>query len=411
MPIYALDNIPRTTSWARQLDAREAIQQCEAWGIPPADTLEQNRCILRRFIKDHHPDLKDAPGSDQDDNPTNTNLFDNDNISVNDNVVNNAPDPSVGPTLPQALLPPPPLAELVQSFQQTTINSISHTVTSLVRELMPLSSRTEHAVVPPYLMEMFKELPKTNGASLDRTIFFFKQVGRIVALNLASEKLVILNAAPYTTDRLRDFWMEMVAIDAPWDHLLENWRRAFMTPDVLREYQTRYVYRRQRDGEGLAEFVREVQAYFKILSPATSEEEIFNTVFRGINPETRTTFAGLRPIESLEDLVKMAPLSNSFIHSQDQRDRRTFPSYNRNVSSGVWAGGAGQRAGYNPGLYRPRFHPSRPNRYSPLPADQSPGNQPRGPAPSRQFWDNRNRDRVPRGNGNGETLNGARGGN
>lgn len=48
---FSREEFPTQTSWVQKLNSSEALWQCVAWGVTPADTLEENRVLLKQFIK------------------------------------------------------------------------------------------------------------------------------------------------------------------------------------------------------------------------------------------------------------------------------------------------------------------------------------------------------------------------
>lgn len=48
---FSREEFPTQTSWVQKLNASEALWQCVAWGVTPTDTLEENRVLLKQFIK------------------------------------------------------------------------------------------------------------------------------------------------------------------------------------------------------------------------------------------------------------------------------------------------------------------------------------------------------------------------
>lgn len=47
---FSREEFPTQTSCAQKLNASEALSQCVAWGVTPADTLEENQVLLKQFI-------------------------------------------------------------------------------------------------------------------------------------------------------------------------------------------------------------------------------------------------------------------------------------------------------------------------------------------------------------------------
>lgn len=59
--IFSLDDVPSARSWINDLTAPEAVQQCRAFGIVPADTLMRNRVLLRAFMSNYWDSRVPAP--------------------------------------------------------------------------------------------------------------------------------------------------------------------------------------------------------------------------------------------------------------------------------------------------------------------------------------------------------------
>lgn len=48
---FSREDFPTHTSWVQKLNASEALSQYVAWGVTPAKPLEENRVLLKQFIK------------------------------------------------------------------------------------------------------------------------------------------------------------------------------------------------------------------------------------------------------------------------------------------------------------------------------------------------------------------------
>jgi hypothetical protein len=353
MPIYKLEEIPETVSWIRELSSTQAVEQCNMWGLEPENTLEENRVLLKQFVKDYKKNQLEstltkqqsltgphitAPVTPNTVTTTTTTSIANpatttSTLSLERPITTTLPsaqmssstvtDPLVTPTPltnPQQALNPtfnldPNLQTLVQALQTMTLNAVANTACTITSQIKSLTSSkpSEDIQCPPYVRDLLKELPKTSGDDPHQTLKFLKELHKIIETKLVPEKVIILNVVPYTQNRLREFWMTVISQNLNWEQLLNNVRQTFFTPHILRDMQNRYLYRPQNHHESLADYVRDIQILFAILFPSAQETEIFQTIFQGINQQTRTTFAGLKPINSIQDLMDIAPLSASLV--------------------------------------------------------------------------------------------------
>lgn len=291
MAVYTLSEIPNTTSWIRELNKQDAESQCLAWGLTPADTLEGIRTQLRNFAKDRNTKASLPTNSVS----TMTEL--SSEASTNRDEVF-PPNPNLDPTT----------AALVQAMHNTTMEAI----TRLTAEMRSHTPKTTEQPKPPQLiLDLISEIPRANGADPIQTVSFLAKLAKIVSLQIASDKIIISHATARTEDRLRDFWIEGVAKGSDWDLLLAHFRQNFLTPEALRQTKDQLLYRRQCMGEKLLDFVNDIIRLFQILAPETNQTDIYNTIFRSINIQTRTSFAGLKPVLTVADLLDIAPLVDS----------------------------------------------------------------------------------------------------
>lgn len=342
MALFDKENIPKTTSWIKNLGATEAIQQCQEWSIPPADTLEENRVNLRNFVKSHQ-------GTPEDDGSKESNQNNMEDMHTATHTDTHKTEHNVQP---QTTPPPldPNIKFLVDSMQQLTMNAMTETARMIAKEMQssPSSRTPDETTIPPYVRDMIKNISPLTTNDQDQIFTFLKKVHKLIKLNLTSERAILLNLGALIQNSLHEFWMDKVANHTTGEQLINGILQTALTPDKLRQLQNQYLYRPQNTHEGLADYVRDIQCNFKILSPKTPESEIFNVVFRGVNSQTRTTFAGLPPVTSIQDLINIAPLSASLAAPP--------VSHQSNDST-----------------YRNRFQPAFPKRYY-TPPNQS--NQP-----------------------------------
>jgi hypothetical protein len=356
MSLYDLNSIPDTVGWVNTLSAPQAIAQCTAWGIKPGATLEENRVLLKQVIKSkkssdtlldlEQEDLSNlqtlsntnlqlpatATSTNKPDTPIMTTLTttstDFTTACLNSIPPTETPTVPSQPTIPHQSQPlplDPSVQFLIQSLQTMTLNAVTQTVSSITDQakLLQPSRPNENEKCPPFIRDLLKELPKASGDNHHQTVLFLKKLHQIIQMGLKSDKFIILHSLPYTTNRFREFWMSTIAQKLSWHETLQIIRETFFTVDTLREMQNQYLYRHQNQQEHLADYVKDIQTLHTILSPDKTESEIFQTIFRGINQQTRTTFAGLKPINSIQDLLDVAPLSASLLHQPSTSSRPT----------------------------------------------------------------------------------------
>lgn len=394
MPSYTLDNLPTTLTWVQELGALAAREQCVALGLQPAATLEENRVIIKNFVKSNrgpttrilrsstlnHPSTSVANA----DSLANRELFSQvtlfeqnpytnsgtaspehqanqaDLISLGQNINNPLPQqphtPVTQPT--QNLCQSTPQIqtalseELLLQIRSLNMDAISQTIQAVTSQLAcrpePSNRNSDYtdSNIPSFVREMLKDLPRADGTDLATTLRFLVILTRMLDLNLAPERSILLNATSYTTNRFRDFWIETIPHISSWQNLLTQFRQAFLTPDTLRRAQDQFLYRAQTNSEQLADFVKDIQTYHRILSPQTDHHTMFQTIFCRINPETRNALTGVTPLNTVQDLINASPFTASVKEQNFSGTGQTPTANNRAPNS----------------QHRQNFHnPHRPN--------------------------------------------------
>jgi hypothetical protein len=407
---YDENNIPSTITWIQSLSATQAAQQCQAWSLSPASTLEENRIILKNFVRSKNLELSNLSKSDP--------LHSENQVETDSSQQPSQPTPKVVQTTPPNPLDTPhpdhttqgisatsntvPLQTqtpnldptyqtLLASMHQLTMSAVAETVKGITRELaVNTKPKSDEEILPHYIRDMIRDLPRVSGNNHDQTLSFLKRLDRILELNLVSPKTILLNVIPQTQDRMRELWMTMNSQSYSWSDAVAKICQTFFSPDVLRQMQTKYIYRHQALDENLADYVRDIRQNFAILSPSTAESEVFNTIFRGINSPTRTTFAGLKPITTIQDLLDIAPLSSSLMPTTSQSPTTQQHHQTYNPSSFNTHSQNNKTGGYQP-HNRNRSH--QPNRFfTPSPR---PYNSPR-PQNYNPRWSNSPINQPPR---------------
>jgi hypothetical protein len=388
MDLFDANNIPTTTSWIKSLSSSQAIQQCVVWSIEPAKTLEENRVLLKNFVtsnQDRQHGDNTQPTNSQN-IQTETPLAPDEQKTMNQHT----DQPQTTPPLLD-----PNIKFLVESMQQLTVNAMTETARMIAKEMQGgLSTRPpDETTIPPYVRDMIKNISPLNSNDHDQIFSFLKKVHKLIKLKLTSERAILLNLGALVQNSLHEYWMDKVANHISGEDLINGILQTFLTPDVLRQLQNKYLYRPQKEHEGLADYVNDVQCNFKILSPQTPEKEIFNIIFRGINPQTRTTFAGLPPVTSIKDLIELAPLSASLVAppiSSRNSDNTTRPHSQPAFSNRYYTPPSPSGNYQNRPFHYPQSNNRQQNNYS---SNQSrnftPNNYQRHTFPSNQAHPNR----------------------
>lgn len=344
--IYSVDQVPLTTSWIKGLRKDKMIAQCRAWNLEPAERSEGLREQLHLFVTNNKRLREEEDQAKRPQTVLEKSVEQErtgNDLQGQSNETSGAFSAGLDPNI----------AKLLESMHHMTLQAVSQTVKQVSQEINKTKTSTaDDTNLPPFIRDMLRELSRTDGSNPNVTVDFLKKLTKIIDLGVTSEKAIIVNASAYTTNKLREFWMENVAEGVSWDLLLQNFRENFLVPETLRITQNKFLYRKQGENEDLGDFVREIQILFRILSPFTAEDEVFNIVFRNVNPQTRTTFAGLPPITSLKELIKVAPFSASV---RDQTDSQRLSGYRGQFENRNW--NQGQRSH----SYQNNFQPNRNN--------------------------------------------------
>lgn len=343
--VYTVDNVPETRAWIYELNAGDAVKQCQMLGITPAGTLEENRKILVDY---HHrqtttPNL--AAGSSQ----TNTELaqeklpktHSDDHTVQNPNDKNETDTPATVSSDGATGLTPLQVAKLIQD---TAIAVGAQFSAHLSRPV----SQTEQ---PPAGMDTLKQLaqrvPITSGSNDGTLVQFLIGVSRVAKLGLTSDIHVLLAFLPRTNGQLRSLWENAIADHTPPAKVVSDTVALFFPPQMAHAMVSRMVYRPQRTDESLGDFVENIRDTAQLLLPSITEQELLETTLIGLNPTTRAALSGFPPPMNLNQLRNLIPRVSTInqLHSpvasssredsarqstyQSGRYGRYFPSGNR----------------------------------------------------------------------------------
>lgn len=311
MEIYGLDKIPIHTSYLINLDKDEAIQQCIAWNIAPQDTLEKNRALLRAFIKARKLNVvhsaKTEPGSGEGDSLTSS---DDETPNKHDQEMKM----STNKTEASASRPPDQnraeVYDLIKAMHSESMKMTMETVQQVVGALSAQQATT-NKYNSSILSELLREIRPNGGTDPIQNIKFLLKVDSILESVPNTEGEVIPQILPYTKGKVREFWQKLGKQEMPWAQIISDFLIKFFTPDSIRQVKEEFLFRPQRQNEGLEDYVTSVRRSFKILSPDSAEPEIFQTIFYKITTETRTSLNSVGVMRSLKDIIDAAPAADA----------------------------------------------------------------------------------------------------
>lgn len=402
MPLYQREELPATTTWIGSLNAQQAIEQCRELGIPASRTLEENRVSLRRFIRERAappaeqvqvdsglPAATVSRAGQQELRDQYSGIAESAWAQINE---------FIGPVSQPAQVPVQRQPQVSQYQPAEQPDSLAHRptdrsevlgtgagpcsmvipdqvlwqmralnteaivqATQALASMRPPSDQQEHGV-PPFVRDMIRDLPKADGSDPHEIVKFLKGITKILKLKLASDKAILLHATSHTAGTFREFWVENVSTLGSWDDFLWEFKESFLTPETLRTIQNQTLYRNQQRSERLADYVKDMQLAYQILSPETDSDKVFGTIFCRINPETRNSLAGLSQMKSLNDLIQASPIAESIreqfstVGSRSQENVREHkPHFPRQFNART----------YDNSSYNRRYNNSQRNHFTP----------------------------------------------
>lgn len=336
------ENIPLGTSWVYLLDAKEASQQCQVFGITPAPTLAANRVLLCDFLtnlkinggsldlpENHCPEFFSSDVSGQ---PSGVIITVTQPSETSDLLL-----PGLDPQLPstvaslaggketytstvssnqkQIMAPfaaPPPVQDSTEPPWQQLISATAAAVgESIARALTTANiGATPHPnfdSCPRVLQDLVNRIPITSGSDPRKFVEFLIQVEKVRQLNLADSRAILVSLLPRTTNQLRTAWTRAVADNIPIQDLIQSLLGFFLPHRLRHSIVSDLLYRSQRPNEPLAEFISDLQDCKSLLMPSLSQGELLEIALTGINQETRSHLAGFPAPLSVDELLALAP--------------------------------------------------------------------------------------------------------
>lgn len=325
---------PPGTSWVRELNAAQAIAQCNKWGLTPASTLEANRVLLRDHIK---TTCGSQPGT-----PTNE--------------------------TPNITLQPPTPQDTVQPEWVGMVQATAEAVGRQVALALGRHGADQHGSSPLVVRDLAGAAPHCNGTDALTLLKFLKVARQMVQLQLAANKQILIALLSKTAGQLRAMWTEAILYDTPVNKVVQDIVNTFLPDRARQQLLTQSVYRLQGANESLADFVMEIREAADILLPPGFD--MLDIILTGINAPTRARMAGFPAPTQVSDLLSLIPRLEVI------RQRETEP-----VNSRAAHAHTGDRWQRQPGQSfsgsRAPFHPNNRAYW----ARQPTGGQPHRPPP------------------------------
>lgn len=360
-------NKPAGVSWIKSLDRFKAREQCLAWGLQPAATLEENRVILRHFIDKNMPPPTDEALNTDETPPTDYGIFDDlvdiqqensgtdaqlplytQHLSqhhmsapVNDIVYVSAPS-NGRPPLPVACMPNSlpttsssgvtvfathqPITAVSHSTEwlnivQSTATAVGESIAAALSRLQPGITNTSTAHVPQALNTLINALPICSGSDSAQLLKFSIGFTQICELKLADEKQIVVAMLPKTAGQLRAYWLNAITQHVSTSQLMQGVLDTFLPDRARQQLITDTIYRVQKTHETLADFITDVQNSARILlDPST---DLLDIILTGINAQTRARLAGFPAPYSVDQLLQLVPRLEVIRTIERQSERST----------------------------------------------------------------------------------------
>lgn len=291
---FSWDDRPLTISWIDELDGPLAIQQCAAWNILPAETLEQNKVILKRHMSGalSRLDYTNAP------NVPNTRA-----MSYTRNA-DNAPnlDLETPPSTPSNNLTPH--REWLHIIQATA-EAVGTQIAAALRTNQPLITTNNNGNLPRVLLDMVDELPVCSGGEAHKLLDFLIGCHKLLDLELADNRQLLIALLPKTSGQVRTQWVEAISQNTVVSQVCQDVVGLFLPDRAKQQLITETIFRMQEPQESLSEFITSIQDAARVLFPEGGD--LLDTILTGINANTRARLAGFRAPESVEQLLQLVP--------------------------------------------------------------------------------------------------------
>lgn len=280
---------PPTISWVDRLNATQAVQQCEEWNLPPAETLEQNRTILKNHIREapRPPQATPPPIPPRVTPPRATN-----------SEIPQRESPQINATPPSD----PNWLQMVQITAQAIGDQIAAAITSSQPQT---PAQTNMHSLPQALSDMVKSMPQCSGGDAHKLLDFLIACQKLYDLNLTENKQLLIAILPKTSGLIRTSWVRAIAQNTDLKQLCQDIVQFFMPDPTRLQLINDAVFRSQAPTESLTDFILSIQDAARILLQPNSD--LLPTIRTKLNSKTRARLAGLPPPLTVDQLLQLAP--------------------------------------------------------------------------------------------------------
>lgn len=373
---FEWESRPQGISWVDKLNATQAFQQCNEWKLLPAETLEQNRVILKNYLRqyqksteglakqpDHafHENREEATPpaplveNKQDENESN---IASRNSESNNNEIQTQSSDWLG---------------VIQATASAVGQSIASALAAhqTYRETPPVHTR-----LPRAIYDLITALPNSSGTDSQNFLKFLIGAEQVFELNLIEEKQTLIAILPKTTGQLRTIWATAITQNISYAKLHKDIITTFLPDRAKQQLISEVIYRVQRPNEALIDFITNIKESARVLMPPSTD--ILDIIITGINSSTRARLAGFTAPRTVEELLALIPrlevIRNiesagtrqgaNYNNREFNPDRRR--EYSARTPNTTYAQARGQyhRPYQNNSRATPPAYPFRPNSYA-----------------------------------------------
>lgn len=222
--VYDWDEKPTGTTWVNEFTADQAKEQCDKWGLPPGETLEENRVTLKNFIK--------QAGS--------------------------VPQPSGSGTTTQNPVEPNQWMHIVTATAQAIGAQIAE---AFVSQAQAPGNAVERAneQFPRVLQDMVQSAPQCSGMEAQQLLKFIANLNQIEQLKLASDKQILIALLPKTSGQMRAVWSDTLLRNLSLQQLKSALLTTFLPDRAKQQLISQTVYRVQGQNETISEYINSVK--------------------------------------------------------------------------------------------------------------------------------------------------------
>lgn len=218
------------------------------------------------------------------------------------------------------------------------------------------------------ITDLVKPVPTVTGSDTKRLLQFLIQVNDIISLQLVGDQCIIQGLLSKTEGSLRVVWSSAVLNNTTWDKLRQQILNDFFPVRTLRAIINDTVYRLQRPGETLRDFVNNIKQAAGLLTPDMSEDELVTTILQAINRSTRVHLSMEAKPTTMAQLYALATIASD-VAETDTEFQKMFGGVTQNRGHQSFQGNVNYRFNnsYNQQRFRPRYNEGRQGPYRQVP--------------------------------------------